>query len=252
MKILLIDDDPDYHHYVETVLTGLGEPARCLDHSHHPEEAGKRIGSGESWDLYLVDWHFADRQITGSQLISAIFAQNPGAHVALCTRFEPLRMEPDLIERISNGRVTLLQKMGPEKQFLQRMLEPGALSVRSILILEDNADDAQLVADTLQKCTYAKFSTVVASNIREAKKYLESTWFDGFVLDYRLEGEMGTGIDFYKSLDAPQRAQPSILFTESAALDLDQESVQLIARGHLRFMSKRSYSPDSLTACFVA
>ena len=110
-----------------------------------------------------------------------------------------------------------------------------------ILIVDDDEDDAYLIADTLREVADACFEVDVAPNWNEGLENIRQKSFDVILCDYRLGAK--TGIDFLDKVRLEGCDIPFILLTGVGNKSVDEAASKA---GAADFLAKDEISPESL------
>ena len=107
---------------------------------------------------------------------------------------------------------------------------PIVLSATRVLLIEDDHDDAILIADLLGEAKRTHFSLEVAETVAKGKKALQKNRFDILLLDYHLPD--GDGLTFLKELEGNFRL-PIVLVTSSGDRNLQVRAMEAGAADYL-------------------
>ncbi len=110
-----------------------------------------------------------------------------------------------------------------------------------VLVVDDDADDADLVADLLSEATFAGFSITRAETYEEALEQLEAVAFDVCLVDYQLGAR--SGMDFLNDRAVQAFGTPLILMTGQGTIELDMEAMR---SGAADYLTKRDLTASLL------
>lgn len=115
---------------------------------------------------------------------------------------------------------------------------------RHILVVEDDGDDYEILCGHLRNAKNFNFEIAWAQNLSRAREYLATGSFDAVLLDYRLHEGRGTHI--VDEILAGAGDPRLVLLSGNEDSYLDPHATQLLRRGAIRFVSKRSLTPEEL------
>lgn len=110
-----------------------------------------------------------------------------------------------------------------------------------VLIVDDDPEDADIVADLLSEATFARFTTTWSETYDDALEKLEAVAFDVCLVDYRLGGR--SGMDFLKDEAVQAYGIPVILMTGQSTIELDVEAMR---SGAADYLPKRDFTASLL------
>ncbi len=120
---------------------------------------------------------------------------------------------------------------------------------KRILILDDDAEDIDILTYHLENCPEITPEITTAANVDAALQAMQGQSFDAVFMDYRLRGGKGTAL-----IDAAGRlpGQPRlILFSGNEESFMDRDAMQRMRSGEVRFLSKRNISAQELYELLV-
>jgi two-component system, cell cycle sensor histidine kinase and response regulator CckA len=100
-----------------------------------------------------------------------------------------------------------------------------------VLVVDDDAEDADLVAALLSEATFARFTTTWAESYEDALEKLDTLEFDVCLVDHHLGAR--TGLDFITDEAIQARGLPVILMTGQGTIELDVEAMRSGAADYL-------------------
>ncbi|MEX2472318.1 MAG: PAS domain S-box protein [Gemmatimonadota bacterium] len=100
-----------------------------------------------------------------------------------------------------------------------------------VLVVDDDQEDAELVADILSEATFALFTTTWADTYEGALEKLETDAFDVCLVDYQLGAR--SGMDFLKDETVQAYGISVILMTGQGTIELDVEAMRSGAADYL-------------------
>lgn len=100
-----------------------------------------------------------------------------------------------------------------------------------VLIVDDDEEDAELVADLLSEATFALFTTTWTDTYEGALEKLEADAFDVCLVDYQLGAR--SGLAFLKDAAVQSVGIPVILMTGQGTIELDVEAMRSGAADYL-------------------
>lgn len=115
------------------------------------------------------------------------------------------------------------------------------LKVRTILLIEDDGDDAELVRKLLKPPHGPTDKMIHVENLTQAKESLSSLEIDAILLDLRLPGT--EGVDCVRTIRKFNQDIPIIVLTGS---DDDSLALDCIAEGAQDYLMKSELRPQSL------
>lgn len=117
---------------------------------------------------------------------------------------------------------------------------------RRILILDDDEEDLEILQDHLANCADLNCEVTALTSIEAAEEALAGEPFDAVFLDYRLQGR-DKGTVLLDAIDRLPNEPRLILCSGNEESFLDQDAMQRMRSGQVRFLSKRSITPQELT-----
>ncbi len=120
--------------------------------------------------------------------------------------------------------------------------------VYRILLLDDDPDDLELMADMLRTQSRVRFHLVPVHTVEEADWHMRHNSFDLLIVDYRLAGAFGErqGTDFIKNWKELGLRTPVLLVSGQPRVLLDRDILTMISNGSLKFLNKRDMDPGTL------
>ena len=117
IRVLLIEDDPDYARLVESQLCDqAGSPFR-LEHADTLHKGLQRLAQGEP-DVILLDLVLPESQ--GLETYARVYIQVPHIPVVVLTAFET---EPVALEAVRNGAQDFVDKAQADRKRLTRAIQ---------------------------------------------------------------------------------------------------------------------------------
>src|SRR5690242_4717488 len=108
VRILIVDDDA---HIRETVLLALAAEGYQVETAASGPEGLTRFGSGESWDLVLLDQRMAE--MPGLEVLCRLHQINPQVPVVLLTAYGTVDLAQGALASGASG--FLRKPMSPEE-----------------------------------------------------------------------------------------------------------------------------------------
>ncbi len=197
MKILVVDDDPDFAEGVGLTLELEGH---AVTFARNGEEAVRMFGA-QGFDLTLMDVRMPG--MNGVESLRKILDINPDAKVILITAY---RVEELLKQAIDDGASGVLQKPVTSDVLLTTLREARPPEV--VLVADDDPDFVEGVETTL---TNAGYISVTARSGEEAVRKVLERDIDVLLLDIRMPGM--SGLEVYGELKKLGRNPPTIVVT---------------------------------------
>ncbi len=197
MKILVVDDDPDF---AETVADILATQDHHIELAYSGEEALAKM------DAFHFDLTFMDVKLPGMSGVESfleIRKRKPQAKVILMTGFS---MEHVLDQALKNGAWAILKKPLDIPDLLRRVDEISPEG--TILIVDDDLDFVGSIQSILE---FSGYSVMVAADGKEGIEALKRNEADLLLLDIRLPDM--NGLEVYLELRKNDLRIPVIVIT---------------------------------------
>ncbi len=201
IRILVVDDDPDFAEGLEVLLGLEGHDVRV---AHSGEEA-REIFRDQDFDLTLMDVRLPG--MNGVESFLELQKIRPEAKFVMMTAYS---VEALLSRAIEAGALGVLRKPFDADELLKALcdLRPAG----TILLADDDRDFAD---GTARYFTEAGFKVHVAYTGREALDIALSQAVDVQILDLRLP--VLSGLDVYLKLKQVGRTIPTLIVTGYAS-----------------------------------
>ncbi len=243
-RVLLLDDDPDFHLLVGEMLNEEEEGAFVLDFALNIPKAMELVGT-TTYDYHIVDYCLSEPGgETGLEFVKQLLTIREDAPIGLCTGHESLVLGSDCVELVANGTLRFLRKKDLTGPILRHAILSACNRRIRVLVVDDDPDDLELVAEMLERSPIYYFDVDTARTLAEARELVLRENYDVFVFDYRLGVETSTELVTHLYTTAINR--PVILLTQFSPVHLDEELVRLIGSGELIFVSKEHLTRDKL------
>ncbi|MGB5987984.1 MAG: sigma-54 dependent transcriptional regulator [Desulfobacterales bacterium] len=206
-SILLVDDDPDYLDVLKEKLRRSGYPD--ADREADPVRAARRLESGASYDLVLIDIHMPE--MDGFELLQRIKAACPRTECIMVTAVNEARVA---VECLRKGAYDYLVKPVTQDDLvlaLTRTLERKRLL--DILALEKGQARPELDNP-------APFKPILTRSPRMRKVLKEAELHAGSPVPVLITGQSGTGKELLARAihDASPRAEAPFIPVNMAAV----------------------------------
>lgn len=196
LRILVVDDDPDFAESLADVLRLPGHHVECASSG---EESIDRLRNAD-YDLTFMDVKMPGRN--GVESFLAIHRFKPDARVVMMTGYS---VDQLLQQAVDNGAWDVLTKpFDPAKamSMVEKIMPAG------ILIADDDPATVETIGELLTGRGYRVF---VARDGREAVERVRSGGIDVLILDLRLP--VMSGLETYLELKRTGHAVPTIIIT---------------------------------------
>ncbi len=251
IKILFLEDVMDDFFMVRDLLKDKqagGSDMFFLERAATVADA-KRHLQIEHYDLFLVDYYIAgpDGAEYGTDFIRHVIRRPPHPPTILLTGRRRLTLDGELIDWISQGRLSFMTKEDLNADRLYDTIRAALGTMMRILLVEDDKDDYELVRSYLALSPMYRFDIDWAKSVQEAREMVDNMGerqYDAYLIDYQL-GEL-TGMDFVSELVALNIHQPMLLVTGFDDIDMNEDAIRLIGRRQLGFLTKSKLTTESL------
>ena len=197
LKILLVDDDPDFIEGMALILEIAG---------HDVEIASSGEVAVQKFAEQNFDITFMDVRMPGMNGVESFFEIRkikPDARVMMMTAYT---LEQLLEQAMNNGALGVLYKPISQAVLLEAVED---LKAAGIILLVD--DDPDFVEGIQQNLVNAGYAVVIARDGQEAVDRVVGGAFDVLVLDLRLP--VMSGLEVYLELKKRGRTLPTIIVT---------------------------------------
>lgn len=259
-SILIIDDDPEDRLIIRDLLergSGNDLQYRLAIAEAGGYDEGRQILSAQKWNLVLVDHYLGSSERTGLRLIEEFASQgtNPPS-MLLVTGKNVVDFSGVDLKLLGSHNVRLLAKNNLKWEVLRQAIAyvdetQGWIQeknkVTSILVLEDDKDDFDMMRDYIKDHDfipfYLPFFLVHVHEVDQALDLLTTDKWDVFIADYRLSGKY-TGLDCIHMARERGIGVPTVIMSsfEIDQLDLNDEDRSLLQSGKLKYVHKQGIS----------
>jgi CheY-like chemotaxis protein len=197
LSLLVVDDDRDLAETIEDILVGWGHRVTV---AHDGEEA-VRLFRENPYDLCFMDVRLPGA--SGVESLLAIRRFRPDAKIVMMTAYAV----EDLLARAKDGgAVAVLNKpLGTEDM---RLAIDGVRARGVVLVVDDDGDLAETLADALRSAGYSAF---VAGDGGRALSAVRERRVDVMVLDVRLP--VRSGLEVVQDLRRAGLSMPTVVVT---------------------------------------
>lgn len=243
-KVLLVEDDQDDRDLIREVLIGK-ETSRFgtyfVEGVATTEEA-RRLARIEQHDLYLVDYYLnsSDPHDTGLHFIEDLFSQSGHPPVVLLSGRDEFKLSADALRWVASGHLAFVHKSELNSDTLFSAIDRLLGRFVRLLLVEDDQDDFEMAKYHLSLTRGYRFAVHWAKTLEEARLLMEEFEFDGLLVDYKLGAERGTTL--IRELVESGATTPLVLFTGAISVGIDENTVRMLGRRQMEFLSKQELS----------
>ncbi len=241
--VLLLDDDIDFQVTVRHQAEASERDTFQVDCASSVEEA-RSLLAGQTYDYYLVDYQLTGARETATDFIRHILTVDPRAHIGLCTIHRPVALDEYMVAMLAEDSVHFIPKdVLIETPIDSLILREIGRKLR-VLVVEDDEDDRELIIDMLNQPALYRFEVTTAGTVEEAVEAVNNHDFDAFLVDYFLHP--GTAAEIIEQLPESELDKPFVVLTVRNPMEFDANTVRLIGRGRVRFLSKHNLNAQRL------
>lgn len=243
IRVLLLDDDVDFQVTVRHQAEASTRDSFHVDCASSVPEANDLM-AGEAYDYYLVDYQLTGSSNAAPDFIRHVLTVNPHARIGLCTVHRPVALDEYMVSMLAEDCVHFIPKdVLIETPVDSLILREIGRKLR-VLVVEDDADDRELIVDMLEQPALYRFEVTTAVSVEDALERVAEQEFDAFLVDYFLQP--GTAAEIIDKMPEEELRKPFVLLTVRNPMEFDANTVRLIGRGQVRFLSKHNLNSQRL------
>lgn len=253
IDVLIIDDNIDDAELCHRALKKYGSENSCEFKLRHAMTgtAGIEAIRNDNPDCVLLDYSLPG--IDGSRVLNAIKKENPSTPIIILTGQGNEKLAVELLKSGAEDYIVKsdISAVDPKSSLAISILSllKAAKANESkrndqeitILVVDDNIDDRELISRTLKKISSNTYRVLEASSGSQAMELLENEPPDCVLLDYSLPGK--TGLDILEEMLSIQPLLSIILFSGQGN---EMIATQAIKRGAFHYLVKSDINPDVL------
>lgn len=236
LEVLVVDDNPDDGEFLRDLLSGIDDfSVRAV---HSGQEALIRL------DECRVDCVLLDNRLDGEDglaILAALRSKELFLPVVMITGFDGENLAPSALRA---GAKSCLLKSTVRAENLEAAIRDAIRDCQTdranalgtdyiakrILLVEDNADDREHIAEMIRRGN-ARAAVEVAATGAEALSYFKANGHDCVILDYRLEAE--DGLDILAAFKAISPFTPVVMLTGQGNEEVAAKSIKVGAAEYL-------------------
>ncbi len=254
MRILVLEDDPDDWLILQQYAERLSIP-EC------PQLEFELAGSlscaegkvqAQSYDVIIADFHLSDG--VALDFLVAQLQRSPTLYVLLVTNDEQLVTLPEVGELLRSSRVSFSVKSDLDARRLQSELRAAANVTgqgtryrplrRRVLLVDDDPQEVEILRWHCEQIDGISAEIDWARDTGEALQRTGDTNYDLVLVDFRLQGELGTET-IARLEDAGVKAS-MFLISDAPSFLGSQEALRCLGQRRAGFISKRRLDPDRI------
>lgn len=236
IRILYLDDDPSDIAIFESIL-GLLDPLGYIVTSVRSLTQARAAIERENFDILIADYRLDQTDgVASTELILEVLQRSRYLPILLVSAHTSIPIDQQLLPHLNSGRLRFIDKDSLTLENMEQEIRTQVYRRYSVLIVDDDADDRELLADCFTGSTLHKFDLYEAASLEEAEAQRALHPCDIYLIDWHLGPDRG--VPLVEEISSNEPNSCVVLVTGRAREEIPAVILRLVGRRRICFASK--------------